>query len=305
MHQNNTKLKIHRSRSSVTLSKKPKAKTKPSSPKRSQSPKHALKRASTSAKLTTKSVKSKPITQEDTYDIDSISTELSYNKSRALKKSQSSRDFMSKNKKKTSHSLSLLDVKKRKMHKEEKNKSRGGFTIHTNRRVRLDDGRIGIVKFKGRTAFGKSSEDWIGIMIEYGKGQHNGSVNGRSYFKCRDGKGVMVRPDRIIQDLGNPHSKPLDDMMKKGDEEIQALLRSIAKKRKKEREEKKRKEAEKRAAKERSNYGGDIGWKPAEFDDYNEDQSVGMFKQKLMHSKTLLDKNKDVKAVKKKKVSEI
>ena len=138
------------------------------------------------AKITTKTLKIRPITQEDTYDIDSISSNLEYNKSRAVKKSHSSKELLAKPKRsRASHSLSLLD--RRKQHKEEKNKSRGGFTIHTNRRVRLDDGRIGIVKYKGRTAFGKSSEDWIGIVIEYGKGQHNGTVNGRSYFKCRDG----------------------------------------------------------------------------------------------------------------------
>ena len=119
------------------------------------------------------------------------------------------------------------------------------------------------------------------------------------------GKGVMVRPDRIIENLGNPHTKPLDESMKKGSEEIQELLREIAMKRKAERIKKKRAEEERRAAKEASNYGGEIGWTPAKFDDYNEDQSTGMYQQKLMHSKTLLDKNKDAKAAKKKKVSEI
>ena len=115
----------------------------------------------------------------------------------------------------------------------------------------------------------------------------------------------MVRPDRVIENLGNPHTKPLDDAMKKGSEEIQAQLREIKMEQKAERIKKKKLEEERRAAKERSNYGGDIGWKPAEFEDYNEDQSTGMFQQKLMHSKTLLDKNKDAKAAKKKKVSEI
>ena len=176
----------------MTLSKRLKAKDSKARPQSPKSPKHKrnskgslkLKRASTSSKLKTKASK-----DEDTYDINSISSNLDFNKSSSkLKKSQSTKDALSRSKKsRSSHSLSLLDAKKRKMHKEEKNKSRGGFTIHTNRRVRLDDGRIGIVKYKGRTAFGKSSEDWIGIVIEYGKGQHNGTVNGRSYFKCRDG----------------------------------------------------------------------------------------------------------------------
>ena len=112
----------------------------------------------------------------------------------------------------------------------------------------------------------------------------------------------MVRPERIIQDLGNPNTKPLDDAMKKGDEEIQKLLKQIAKERKEERLRKKR-EAEILAAKrERSNYNSSTGWNASQ---YQQDDSPAMFQQKLMHSKTLLDKNKDVKAVKKKKISEI
>eukprot|EP01084_Bolivina_argentea_P103563 185486_1 len=229
----------------------------------------------------------------------SSATTTSQSSSKKLKKSQSNK----KSKHKSSSSYVLCT--KKKQFQDDKNKARGGFKIITNRRVRIDDGRIGVVKYKGRTAFGKSSEDWIGIVIEYGKGQHNGSVNGRSYFRCRDGKGMMCRPERIIEDLGNPMTIPLDDAMKKGSPEIQALLKEILRERKEEARRKKKAAMEAAAAKERSNYGGDIGWKPGKFDDYKEDHSTGMFKQKLMHSKTLLDKNKDVKAAKKKKVSEI
>ena len=185
--------------------------------------------------------------------------------------------------------------------KQEKNKTRTGGTVHSNRRVRLDDGRIGVVKYKGRTAFGKSGEDWIGIVVEYGKGQHNGSVNGKSYFRCRDGKGIMVRPDRIIEDLGNPMTKQLDETMKRGSEEIQALLKQIARERKEERMRKKRAAEAAAAKRESSNYGGDTGWTASE---YQQDDSE-MFGQKLMHSKTLLDKNKDSKASRKKKMDEI
>merc|ERR1711933_317934 len=58
--------------------------------------------------------------------------------------------------------------------KKNKNKTRTGFTVHVNRRVRLDDGRIGVVRYKGRTAFDSKSNVWIGIVVEYGEGQHNG-----------------------------------------------------------------------------------------------------------------------------------
>merc|ERR1711972_750031 len=57
----------------------------------------------------------------------------------------------------------LNDTAKRKKIKELKNLSGGGFKIHVNHRYILDDGRIGVCRFKGRTAFGKSSEDWIDV----------------------------------------------------------------------------------------------------------------------------------------------
>merc|ERR1712228_273747 len=67
----------------------------------------------------------------------------------------------------------------------------------------------------GRTAFGKSSEDWIGIVVEFGKGKHNGTVNGKAYFRCRDGQGVMVKTERILIDMGNMNKSMIDAKMKK------------------------------------------------------------------------------------------
>merc|ERR1712154_393680 len=110
-----------------------------------------------------------------------------------------------------------------------------------------------------------------------------------------------VRPDRIIEDLGNPMTKQLDDAMKKGSEEIQALLKQIARERKEERLKTKRAAEAAAAKRESSNYGGDVGRTASE---YQQDDSE-MFGQKLMHSKTLLDKNKDAKATRKKKMDEI
>merc|ERR1712228_721898 len=110
------------------------------------------------------------------------------------------------------HKNSLLDPKYRKLQREKKdaeNLSFTGFKIRTKRRYRIDDGRIGICMFRGRTAFGKPLEDWIGIMIEHGNGEHNGTVDGHSYFRCAHGKGIMVRPQRIVQDLGMPNGSKL------------------------------------------------------------------------------------------------
>merc|ERR1712228_299436 len=270
----------------------------PISHKKSRSTMSLTKKSRQKSKSKTKLL-SKTKSSTDTYDIDSIP----FNKSKTKKLSRNNSKKQLK-----SQSLGLLDAKKqimsKRQSKELKNQSRTGFTVHTNRRVRLDDGRIGIVRFKGRTAFGKSGQDWIGIVIEYGKGQHNGSVNGRSYFRCREGKGVMVKPDRLIEDLGNPNTKELDDTMKRGSEEIQKMLKEIAKQRKEQRMKKKQEAMAAELAKKQSNYGGDVGWTPAKFDNYKQDDGDA-FGTKLMHSKTLLDKNKNKEAVKKKKVNEI
>merc|ERR1712083_947249 len=83
--------------------------------------------------------------------------------------------------------------KKMRKEKEAKNLSRTGFKVKVNRRYRIDDGRIGICRYRGRTAFGKDGEDWIGLLVEYGEGIHNGTVKGKKYFVCASGKGVMVR----------------------------------------------------------------------------------------------------------------
>lgn len=112
--------------------------------------------------------------------------------------------------------------------KEALNLSRMGFRIKTKNRYRIDDGRIGICKFKGRTAFGKPHEDWIGLMIEHGDGAHNGTVDGVSYFRCAEGKGVLVRPVRVIEDLGQPDGYELTQKMIKGSKSIRRLLEDIA-----------------------------------------------------------------------------
>merc|ERR1712228_24813 len=188
----------------------------PISHKKSRSTMSLTKKSRQKSKSKTKLL-SKTKSSTDTYDIDSIP----FNKSKTKKLSRNNRKKQLK-----SQSLGLLDAKKqimsKRQSKELKNQSRTGFTVHTNRRVRLDDGRIGIVRFKGRTAFGKSGQDWIGIVIE-------------------EGKGVMVKPDRLIEDLGNPNTKELDDTMKRGSEEIQKMLKEIAKQRKEQRMKKKNK----------------------------------------------------------------
>lgn len=76
------------------------------------------------------------------------------------------------------------------------------INVRPNHRYRLIDGRIGVCKFKGKTSFGKGGELWVGLVMEFGQGCNDGCVRNRRYFRCRDGKGEMVRPFQIVQQLG-------------------------------------------------------------------------------------------------------
>merc|ERR1712228_157673 len=87
-----------------------------------------------------------------------------------------------------------------------------GIEIRNNRRYRLIDGRIGIAKYKGMAAFAKDFGTHIGMMIEHGIGYHDGTIRGKRYFRCKDGKGDMVRPFQIIEDLGS-YEEPITQLM--------------------------------------------------------------------------------------------
>lgn len=142
----------------------------------------------------------------------------------------------------------------------------------------MDDGRIGICKYKGRTDFGKSSEDWVGLVIEVGEGEHDGTVRGKSYFRCRMGKGLFVRPYDIVECLGS-QNKPLS----KYDEKLA-------------KEQIKRQNRKKGAIVTSTQ----ITEEEVKETGYRADDGHEMFASKLMHSTTLINKNKGKKAEKKK-----
>merc|ERR1712187_928352 len=82
-------------------------------------------------------------------------------------------------------------------------------------------GRIGIAKYKGMAAFASDHGTWIGMMIEHGTGYHDGTVRGKRYFRCKDGKGDMVRPYQIIEDLGSFEQQIAQSMIDDGVDLIQ------------------------------------------------------------------------------------
>ena len=71
----------------------------------------------------------------------------------------------------------------------------------------------GTVKFIGETKLKDEIQGglWIGIEYDEPYGQHNGTVNKKSYFKCKDKYGTMVRPD--IVEVGDfPPVDELDEL---------------------------------------------------------------------------------------------
>eukprot|EP01084_Bolivina_argentea_P095323 171404_1 len=87
-------------------------------------------------------------------------------------------------------------------------KARPNIEIHAKRRYKLDDGRCGTCQFIGQTSFAKGV--WVGMVLDnfnssstLSSGNTNGTIYGKKYFQCRAGKGLFVRPSKIVQALGS------------------------------------------------------------------------------------------------------
>jgi hypothetical protein len=63
--------------------------------------------------------------------------------------------------------------------------------IATGSRVSTANG-TGTVRFVGNTSF--AAGKWIGVELDSPTGKNNGTVQSKTYFSCRDGYGVFVRP---------------------------------------------------------------------------------------------------------------
>jgi len=116
---------------------------------------------------------------------------------------------------------------KKKVHKMDYNLY--DIDVRPNRRYRLLDGRICIAKFKGKVAFSKGSETYIGILVEHGEGAHDGTVDGKTYFRCKQGKGDFVRPFEVIQDLGRFVHPITEQMIQSGDHLIKEARQRLGK----------------------------------------------------------------------------
>ncbi|XP_049862850.1 dynactin subunit 1 isoform X4 [Schistocerca gregaria] len=62
----------------------------------------------------------------------------------------------------------------------------------------------GVVAYVGTTLF--SSGKWIGVILDEPKGKNNGTVQGRTYFQCKDNHGMFVRQSQLtlLDESGAP-----------------------------------------------------------------------------------------------------
>merc|ERR1719510_860234 len=89
-----------------------------------------------------------------------------------------------------------------------------GDKIWLNRTYELKDGRVGTVKFIGKTLF-KPGIEWFGMELTKGKGKNNGTVMGQSYFNCKKGTGVFVQITSIVKPVSSNLGKTTKKAPKK------------------------------------------------------------------------------------------
>lgn len=53
----------------------------------------------------------------------------------------------------------------------------------------------GVVAYVGATTF--SSGKWVGVVLDESKGKNNGTVQGKSYFHCKENHGIFVRQSQL------------------------------------------------------------------------------------------------------------
>jgi len=80
----------------------------------------------------------------------------------------------------------------------------GDFRIDD--RVYLTQGRVGTVRYIGKTKFSK--EKHLGVELDRGfKGENNGSFGGHQHFHCPPQQGVFILPEEVVERLTGKRAK--------------------------------------------------------------------------------------------------
>lgn len=72
----------------------------------------------------------------------------------------------------------------------------------------IGKGQRGTVAYVGATLF--ASGKWVGVILDEPKGKNDGTVQGKSYFTCKENHGIFVRQSQIqpIEDAGSSATSP-------------------------------------------------------------------------------------------------
>jgi len=90
--------------------------------------------------------------------------------------------------------------------------------------VVLHEGVVGIVRYIGDLHFqDRMVEDWIGVELKDPRGNNDGSIRGREYFRCKPDHGIFVRevskrlcPEDLLDQIAIHHDK-YKEMKKEAD----------------------------------------------------------------------------------------
>ncbi|KAM6464922.1 kinesin-like protein KIF13B isoform 2-T2 [Liasis olivaceus] len=66
--------------------------------------------------------------------------------------------------------------------------------------VTVGTNKMGTVRYVGPTDFQEGT--WVGVELDLPSGKNDGSIEGRQYFKCNPGYGLLVKPSRVRRATG-------------------------------------------------------------------------------------------------------
>lgn len=81
----------------------------------------------------------------------------------------------------------------------------GDANLKAGQTIELNDGRIGIIRFIGETAFADGL--WVGVEFDDPSGKNDGSVQGMRYFDSKPGHGMFLRPMGVARIVEEPKPK--------------------------------------------------------------------------------------------------
>ncbi|CAG2065232.1 unnamed protein product, partial [Timema podura] len=79
------------------------------------------------------------------------------------------------------------------------------MNVKVNQRVEVTGKDVrGVVAYVGSTMF--ASGKWIGVVLDEPRGKNNGSIQGKTYFQCKENHGMFVRQSQLtlLDESGAP-----------------------------------------------------------------------------------------------------